>query len=120
MRYRTFSEVLHIHQGVIALTGGSPGLRDLGGLESAIAQPRITFGGSDLYPGLAEKAAALCYSLCGNHPFVDGNKRVAHASRKPAPRRSRGTSGRHTIPQSVKSSLHRCRSLSFPFSLETL
>jgi death-on-curing protein len=40
----------------------------------------MTFGGQDLYPSLAEKAAALAFSLAKNHPFVDGNKRVAHAA----------------------------------------
>lgn len=49
-------------------------------LESAIAQPRATFGGVELYPTLVEKAAALCLSLVENHPFVDGNKRVGHAA----------------------------------------
>ncbi len=48
-------------------------LRDLGALESAIAQPRQMFGAEDLYPGLAGKAAALRFSLIQNHPFVDGN-----------------------------------------------
>jgi death-on-curing protein len=52
---------------------------DLRGLESAVAQPRATFEGRDLYPSLAEKAAALCHSLILNHPFLDGNKRVGHA-----------------------------------------
>jgi death-on-curing protein len=56
------------------------GLRDLGALESAIAQPQATFSGVDLYPTLAEKAAALCFALIQGHPFVDGNKRVGHAA----------------------------------------
>ncbi len=55
-------------------------LRDLGALESAVAQPLQTFGGEDLYPDLAGKAAALGFSLIQNHPFVDGNKRVGHAA----------------------------------------
>lgn len=55
-------------------------LRDLGALESAVAQLRHSFGGEDLYPGLASKAAALGFSLIQNHPFVDGNKRVGHAA----------------------------------------
>jgi death-on-curing protein len=55
-------------------------LRDLNGLESALAQPKATFEGRDLYPTLHEKAAALGFSLVRNHPFVDGNKRVAHAA----------------------------------------
>lgn len=56
------------------------GIRDLGALESALAQPRMTFGGEDLYPTLVEKASALGFSLMKNHPFVDGNKRTGHAA----------------------------------------
>ena len=80
MRYISLSEVLELHQRIVKKSGGSTGLRDLGGLESAIAQPRMTFGGQDLYPTLIEKAAALCFSLVQNHPFIDGNKRVGHAA----------------------------------------
>ena len=80
MRYISLSEVLELHRRIIEESGGSTGLRDLGGLESAIAQPRMTFGGRDLYPTLIEKAAALCFSLIQNHPFIDGNKRVGHAA----------------------------------------
>jgi death-on-curing protein len=49
-------------------------------LSNCIAQPKATFEGTDLYPTLVEKAAALCFSLVQDHPFVDGNKRVAHAA----------------------------------------
>ena len=49
-------------------------------LESAVAQPRQTFGGADLYPSLAAKAAALAHALDLGHPFVDGNKRIGHAA----------------------------------------
>ena len=80
MRHLSLAEVIALHRMVIEQAGGSPGLRDLGALESAIAQPRITFGGADLYPSLVEKSAALCFSLVKNHPFVDGNKRVGHAA----------------------------------------
>ncbi len=80
MRYISLSEVLELHRRIIEESGGSTGVRDLGGLESAIAQPRMTFGGRDLYPALIEKAAALCFSLVQNHPFIDGNKRVGHAA----------------------------------------
>ncbi len=52
----------------------------MGALESAVAQPRMTFGGEDLYPDLPSKAAALGFSIIQNHPFVDGNKRVGHAA----------------------------------------
>ena len=56
------------------------GIRDVGLLESAIAQPRMTFGGVELYSGLLEKAAWLGFSIIMNHPFVDGNKRTGHAA----------------------------------------
>ncbi|MEO6323195.1 MAG: type II toxin-antitoxin system death-on-curing family toxin, partial [Thermoanaerobaculia bacterium] len=52
------------------------GVRDQAALESAVARPTMSFGGDDLYPDLATKAAALMHSLVMNHPFVDGNKRV--------------------------------------------
>jgi len=80
MRHLSLAEVLDLHRMVIEQAGGAPGLRDLGGLESAVAQPRMTFGSTDLYPSLIDKAASLCFSLVGNHPFVDGNKRVGHAA----------------------------------------
>ena len=78
-RYLSLAEVLRLHGRIIDDTGGSDGLRDLGLLESALAQPRQTFGGADLYPTLTEKAAAVGFSLINNHPFVDGNKRIGHA-----------------------------------------
>ncbi|MBI3616377.1 MAG: type II toxin-antitoxin system death-on-curing family toxin [Candidatus Omnitrophica bacterium] len=58
-------------------TGGSPGLRDEGLLRSALARPKATFGAEDLYPAIFEKAGALLESLVRNHPFLDGNKRMA-------------------------------------------
>jgi len=70
-------EVLFIHSVVIDETGGTHGIRDLGLLKSAVAQPLHTFGGQDLYPTLVLKAAALVSALAKNHPFVDGNKRTA-------------------------------------------
>src|SRR5262245_39919949 len=80
MRYLALAEVVDLHRRLLDATGGTAGIRDLGALESALAQPKMTLAGSDLYPTLAEKAAALCFSLVGNHPFVDGNKRVGHAA----------------------------------------
>ena len=80
MRYLSLAEVLELHRLVVAQAGGAGGMRDLAGLESAVAQPRATFDGADLYPTLAEKAAALGHALALNHAFVDGNKRVAHAA----------------------------------------
>ncbi len=80
MRYLTVGEVLEVYRRVMQQSGGLAGIRDLGGLESAVAQPRMTFGGLELYPTLIEKAAALGFSLIQNHPFLDGNKRTGHAS----------------------------------------
>ncbi len=80
MRYLALAEVVDLHRRLLEATGGAAGIRDLGALESALAQPKMTLAGSDLYPTLVEKAAALCFSLVGNHPFVDGNKRVGHAA----------------------------------------
>jgi death on curing protein len=72
--------VLKIHHRVIEEFGGDPGLRDRGLLESAVAMPQSTFGGVHLHVGLPEKAAAYHFHLCANHPFMDGNKRVAVAA----------------------------------------
>jgi death on curing protein len=80
MRYLTLFEVLELHRRIIASTGGSHGIRNLAGLEAALAQPRLTFDQADLYPDVVTKAAAICFSIIMNHPFVDGNKRVGHAS----------------------------------------
>ena len=69
--------VLMIHADLLQRYGGLPGLRDRGLLESALAQPRVTFGGKFVHKTLFEKAAAYGFHLCRNHPFVDANKRVA-------------------------------------------
>ena len=80
MRYLSLGEIVDLHHALLEQTGGATGIRDLRMLESALAQPRATFGGTDLHPTLVQKAAALGFSLTLNHPFVDGNKRVAHAA----------------------------------------
>ena len=80
MRYLTLNEVLLLYRRILRQSGGMAGIRNLNGLESALAQPRQTFGGTDLYPTIVEKAAALCFSIIQNHPFVDGNKRLGHAA----------------------------------------
>jgi death-on-curing protein len=80
MRYLTLGEVVALHRALLESSGGATRIRDLGSLESALAQPRATFGGVDLHASLASKVAALGFSLTLNHPFVDGNKRVAHAA----------------------------------------
>ena len=79
-RYLSIHELLVLHERIAEQSGGGIGVSDLGLLESALAQPRQSFGGTDLYPSLVEKAAALGFSLIANHPFVDGNKRIGHAA----------------------------------------
>ena len=80
MRYLTLAEVLDLHRQVIEATGGASAIRDLGALESALAQPKATFDTNDLYPSLADKAAVLGFSIVQGHPFLDGNKRTGHAA----------------------------------------
>ncbi len=70
------TQILLLHEQLIAETGGSSGLRDEGMLDSALNAPFQTFGGEDVYPSLQQKAARLCFGLVKNHPFLDGNKRI--------------------------------------------
>ncbi len=70
--FPTIGEVIAMHQALIAAFGGTMGIRDEGALASAIMRPQLGY-----YDGLIDKAAALMESLANNHPFVDGNKRVA-------------------------------------------
>lgn len=79
-RFLSLAEVLDLYSRVLLVGGGSSAIRDLGALESALAQPRATFDGVELYPTLVDKSAALGFSLIRNHPFVDGNKRIGHAA----------------------------------------
>lgn len=71
--------VLRIHDRQLQKFGGTPGVRDVGLLESALAQPQASFGGELLHPTIAQQAAAYLYHLAMNHPFLDGNKRTAFA-----------------------------------------
>lgn len=73
------SMVLSIHARQIERFGGTPGVRDEGLLESALAQPQATFGGQFLHPTISKQAAAYLYHIAMNHPFIDGNKRTAFA-----------------------------------------
>jgi death-on-curing protein len=73
----TTDQVLEIHAVAIRLYGGASGLRDAALLHSATAAPQATFGGQSTFSDSVEIAAAYLYYLCSNHPFVDGNKRVA-------------------------------------------
>jgi len=76
----TPDQIVEIHAAAIRLFGGSPGLRDSALLQSAAAAPRATFGGSSTFADTVEIAGAYLYYLCSNHPFIDGNKRVALGS----------------------------------------
>jgi death-on-curing protein len=74
--FLTVDDILESHQNQIDTYGGSHGIRDIGLLESAIAQPEASFGGQYLHADIFEMAAAYLFHLVMNHPFVDGNKRV--------------------------------------------
>ena len=76
MVFLTLDDILESHLNQIDIYGGSHGIRDIGLLESAIAQPEASFGGQYLHADIFEMAAADLYHLVMNHPFVDGNKRV--------------------------------------------
>jgi death-on-curing protein len=80
VRYLTLNELLELHSRIISRLGAGPVVINLSSLESAVAQPRMAFGGKELYPTLIEKASALGYSLIQKHPFLDGNKRTGHAA----------------------------------------
>lgn len=73
--YLTLADVLTLHSVSLKLHGGADGVRDLGALESAIYRPQTGY-----YEDLIAEAAALFESLAINHPFIDGNKRVAFAA----------------------------------------
>ena len=70
MKYLTLDDVLSLHSHALKMSGGNSGIRDLGLLESALAQPRATFNNQDLNSALVEKAGALTYSIIKNHAFV--------------------------------------------------
>lgn len=75
--FLTLSELIEIHKDQIAHYGGEPGIRDINLLSSALAVPESTYDGRFLHNDLFEMAAAYAYHICQNHPFIDGNKRVA-------------------------------------------
>jgi death-on-curing protein len=78
--FLTLDEALEIHRDQIARYGGTMGVRDMGLLQSALAQPQATFGGQFLHANLFEMAAAYLFHIVQNHPFIDGNKRVGAAA----------------------------------------
>ena len=78
--FLTLGEALAIHESVIQRYGGLLGIRDLGMLQSAISMPQATFDGQSLHEDIPSMAAAYCFHLVADHPFVDGNKRVGAAA----------------------------------------
>ncbi|SRR6266487_2884776 len=77
LRFITKETVIKIHDDQIRLYGGLYGVRDSGLLDSAVNTPKAQFGGRFLHPMIHQMAAAYLFHLCQNHPFIDGNKRVA-------------------------------------------
>jgi death on curing protein len=73
-RHLTVEQALRIARAAV---GGPIEVRDIGLLEAALHRPQASVLGQDAYPDLFTKAAALLHSLAGNHPLVDGNKRLA-------------------------------------------
>lgn len=72
----TVDEVIMLHEKLLVATGGLPGLRDRGLLESAVYSVDASFEDVERYPSVEEKAARLAFALIADHPFVDGNKRA--------------------------------------------
>ena len=72
----TIRQLIRLHGKTVARSGGSAGVRDIGHIESALMRANASFGGTDAYSTISEKAAAVCCGLIGNHGFVDGNKRI--------------------------------------------
>jgi death-on-curing protein len=78
--FLTLDEVLQLHASRIELYGGTHGVRDQALLESALAQPSQSFGGTYLHEDLAAMASAYLFHIVQNHPFLDGNKRTGAAA----------------------------------------
>lgn len=78
--FLTLAEVVEIHKNQIELYGGEDGIRDVGLLQLAMAQPQASYAGEWLHDDISMMAAAYAFHICGNHPFIDGNKRTALAA----------------------------------------
>lgn len=74
--FLTLEDILAIHIDQVSRYGGDASIRDMGLLESAIAQPQAMFGDTHLHAFPFEMAAAYLFHLVMNHPFADGNKRT--------------------------------------------
>ena len=77
MIFLTKEQIILLHEQLINRYGGIPGIRDEGLLDSALNAPLQGFGGYEFFPSIINKATRLCIGLVGNHPFYDGNKRIA-------------------------------------------
>lgn len=80
MKYLSMEGILYLHYRLIKKTGGAPGIRDLGLLQSATARPLAGFAHQEAYQSVFDKAAVLAHSIIANHPFIDGNKRTGIAA----------------------------------------
>lgn len=79
IQFITIHIARQVHDEQINLLGGTLGLRDNALLDSALHMPQAQFGGEFLHPTIYDMAAAYGFHICKNHPFLDGNKRTAHA-----------------------------------------
>lgn len=77
VEFLTKQIIIYFHEQLISLYGGASGILNEGLLDSALEQPKAMFEGSYLHDSLAKMAAAYGFHICNNHPFIDGNKRVA-------------------------------------------
>jgi death-on-curing protein len=75
--FLSIEDIISVHERMIEEFGGLPGVADRGLLESAVSMPTAGFAGEFLHRGLPAMAAAYLFHICKNHPFFDGNKRVA-------------------------------------------
>ena len=76
----TAEQVVRLHSKMIARSGGSDGVRDMGLIESTIMRAAAGYDDYEVYPSPVQKAAAICCGLVGNHGFIDGNKRIGIAA----------------------------------------
>ena len=80
MIYLTLEDILAIRDLLAEAYNDPFEIMSFNGLMSALAAPRRSAFGVEMFPTLAEKAGALVYALVQNHPFWDGNKRIATAA----------------------------------------
>lgn len=76
IEYFEIEEVVVLHSRLIKKYKGLRGLRNMGLLMSSVENPKMTFGGNELYPDIFAKAACYLFGIVKNHPFIDGNKRT--------------------------------------------